>query len=87
MQVVQLPHVHTHRAKGDEQMENRPCYIMQEGNTTIKIRSALPFMSPAEQAQWFQDNDSLIEVQMMKSAWANALWVIERQKQKSESTA
>ncbi|WCK55390.1 hypothetical protein PP175_05410 [Aneurinibacillus sp. Ricciae_BoGa-3] len=55
-------------------MENRPCFETKIGNTSIKIRSALPFMSEEEQARWYRDNDSLPEVQMFKQAWARATW-------------
>ncbi|AMA74033.1 MULTISPECIES: hypothetical protein [Aneurinibacillus] len=64
-------------------MEDRPCFETQIGNTTIKIRSALPFMTAEEQAQWFQDNDSLPEVRMMKRAWIRALHHIEKEKSDS----
>ncbi|WP_103110549.1 hypothetical protein [Brevibacillus reuszeri] len=46
----------------------RPTYEMQVGNTTIKIRSALPFMTPDEQERWWIENDSLPEVQRFKKA-------------------
>lgn len=83
--VVQRSPTHRHGAKGDEHMEQneRPCYTTQIGNTIIKIRSALPFMTDEQQAQWFRDNDSLPEVQMLKKAWARA--TLYNYKRKSES--
>lgn len=51
----------------------RPTYEMRVGNTTIKIRSKLPFMTPDEQERWWIENDSLPEVQRFKKAWIAGL--------------
>ena len=77
--VVPLPQRHTHRTRGNADMEKDrdplklPTYVTQIGNTTIKIRSALPFMTPEEQERWWIENDSLPEVQMFKKARIAAL--------------
>lgn len=51
----------------------RPTFETKVGNTIIKIRSALPFMTPDEQEQWWIENDSLPEVQLFKKARIAAL--------------
>lgn len=77
--VVPLPQRHTHRTRGNADMEQdrdplkRPTYVTQIGNTTIKIRSALPFMTPEEQERWWKENDNLPEVRMFKRAWIESL--------------
>ncbi|QRG68561.1 hypothetical protein [Brevibacillus choshinensis] len=77
--VVPLHQPHTHRTRGDVGMEHdrdplkRPTFETQVGNTTIKIRSALPFMTPDEQERWWIENDSLPEVQRFKKARIAAL--------------
>lgn len=79
--VVPLQPQHTHRARGNANMEQdrdrdplkRPTYEYQDGNATIKIRSALPFMSPEDQKRWFEENDSLPEVRLFKRQWIQSL--------------
>jgi|GEM_PF-7039998 len=56
----------------------RPTYVMQVGNTTIKIRSALPFMPPEDQERWWNENDSLPEVRTFKRAWINSMIAVAR---------
>ncbi|MBY0052940.1 hypothetical protein H7K32_14915 [Brevibacillus agri] len=51
----------------------RPTYEYQDGNTTIKIRSALPFMSLEDQKRWFEENNSLPEVRLFKRQWIECL--------------
>ncbi|ELK39074.1 hypothetical protein RI662_10510 [Brevibacillus agri] len=55
------------------EQDQRPVFTTQIGNTTIKIRSALPFMTPEEQKKWWEENDSLPEVRMFKRAWIESL--------------
>ncbi|UFJ41320.1 hypothetical protein LOK74_01935 [Brevibacillus humidisoli] len=53
--------------------DERPVFVTQVGNTTIKIRSALPFMTPEEQKRWWDENNHLPEVRMFKRAWIQSL--------------
>lgn len=59
------------------EQDQRPVFTTQIGNTTIKIRSALPFMSNQEQQKWWEDNDSLPEVQLFKRAWIQSILDLE----------
>ena len=91
LQVVQLIQPHTHKLRGNVGMEQdrdplkRPSYETQIGNTTIKIRSALPFMTTDEQKKWWEDNDSLPEVRMFKRAWIESLIQAAESAQKCDS--
>jgi hypothetical protein len=77
--VVPLHRPHTHKTRGDVGVEpdrdplKRPTYVFQNGNTTIKIRSALPFMAPEEQRKWWQENENLPEVKIFKREWIESL--------------
>jgi len=66
------------------EQDQRPVFTTQIGNTTIKIRSALPFMTPDEQKQWWKDNDSLPEVKMFKKAWIDSLISVAKAEAASE---
>lgn len=76
--VVPLPTQHTHRTRGDVGMEKdhdphkRPTFVKQIGNTTIKVRSILPFLPPEEQTRLWIENESLPEVRMVKRALLEA---------------
>jgi hypothetical protein len=86
--VVPLRSPHRHVVKGDEAVErsdDRPVFVTQIGNTTLKIRSILPFMEPEERSQWFQDNADLPQVKHFKRVWAETLYAIEEQETKKES--
>jgi len=61
-------------------INERPVFITKIGNTTIKIRSALPFMTDEQQKQWFLDNESLPELQAMKRVWIDMILDIEKKK-------
>lgn len=64
--------------------DERPVFVTKIGNTTLKIHSKLPFMTPEERRQWFEDNKELPEVKMFYRAWARALWAIEEQEAKKK---
>jgi len=61
-------------------INKRPVFTTTIGNTIIKIRSALPFMTDEQQRQWFEENDSLPEVQAMKRVWIDMILDIEEKK-------
>lgn len=69
--VVPLPQRHTHKSGGDADME-KPIFVFTEGNTTIKIRSALPFMTPDEQRRWWEENKDHPTVRTFKRTWAES---------------
>ncbi|RKD20992.1 hypothetical protein BEP19_15015 [Ammoniphilus oxalaticus] len=88
--VVPLRSPHRHRKKGDEDMQqnnnDRPVFTTQIGNTTIKIRSILPFMSPKERSEWFEENADLPEVKQMNRILAESLWALEEQESEKEDS-
>jgi len=61
-------------------INKRPVFTTKIENTTIRIRSALPFMTDEQQRQWFEENDSLPEVQAMKRVWIELILDIEKKK-------
>jgi hypothetical protein len=80
--VVTIPRPHIHRERGSEQMkieDERPLYTTKVGNTTLRIRSNLPFMTKNERAEWFRQNESLPEVKMIKNAWIAMLHQLQRE--------
>lgn len=88
--VVHLNPPHRHKSKGDEDMQQpfdeRPVFVQKIGNTTIKIRSILPFMTSEERAQWFKDNADLPEVKQLHMAMARALWALEEQEARKKDS-
>lgn len=89
--VVQHPREHKHLQRGNAAMVQdrdhlqRPTFAMQIGNTMIKIRSALPFMSPEDQQKWWEENDSSPEVRMFKRAWIDSLIQVAEAEQQCDS--
>ncbi|WP_212932852.1 helix-turn-helix domain-containing protein [Brevibacillus halotolerans] len=68
--------------------EDRPLYVKKLGLTTVKIRSALPFMTPDERDKWYDDNSDLPEVKNYRRALAEAnIYIHEREQQKNATTA
>lgn len=65
--------------------DERPVFTYQRGNTTIKIHSKLPFMTPEERSQWFEDNADLPEVKHLHKVLAESIWALEEQERRKQN--
>lgn len=68
-----------------EPNKNRPLFVTQVGNTTLKIRSSLPFMKPEDRGHWFEQHADLPEVKELQRVWIQMLYSIEEQERKSQT--